>query len=145
MTEGVGIQLSIITKGRVAAPDPDAAKRKADRENGRQQAQEFAHEALLATVATLRSSKDPSVVLKAAKLIMDRAWGIPKSADEEEANAKNQSIIEILAAFSTQGPALGHEQAPAIAHDTAQPAVLSYTPSEELEALFLPDEPVEDA
>lgn len=141
MTESVGIQLNIITKGRVTdAPDSVTAKRKADRENGRQQAQEYAKDALLATVAIMHTSRDPSVVLKAAKMIMDRAWGIPKSAEEEEANAKNQSIIEILAAFSTGSAHVEHQRAPALEHTTSPQGFIG--PSiEDLNALLVGDEP----
>lgn len=125
MSEGPTFQLNIISRERtIAAPDPDLAKRKKDRENGRQQAQLYANEALLRAVAIMRNSKDESQVLKAIKMITDRAWGIPKSADEEEANAKNQSIIEILAAFSSTTPQMTHQPLPAIEADPAQPYVM---------------------
>lgn len=141
MTETVGIQLNIITKGRVTdAPDAVVAKRKADRENGRQQAQEYAKDALLATVAIMHTSKDPSVVLKAAKMIMDRAWGIPKSAEEEEANAKNQSIIEILAAFSSGSTHVEQQRVPALEH-TTQTMITGGPSIDDLNALLIDAEP----
>lgn len=102
--DGQGIELKLVSRQRIteANSDPAVARRRADQENARQQALVYAHESLLAVVSVLRTSKDPSVILKAAKMIQDRAWGVPRSAEEEGQNEKNQSIIELLASMSTQ-------------------------------------------
>lgn len=83
-------------------PDPAAEKRKADRENGRQQALEFAGEALLQTVHEMRTSKDAKQRLQAAKMIMDRAWGTPKADDSEQQKLKNRDILDVLAMISME-------------------------------------------
>ena len=110
----VRFELKVVDRQRMA--DPESAKRRADRENGRQQAQQFASEALLIAVNIMRTSKDPTQVLKAAKMVMDRAWGIPKSAEDEEQDARSKSIIELLASMSMEISASGCEQ-PAIRHE----------------------------
>lgn len=121
MTEHVvGLELQIISRGRMT--DPVADKRKADKENGRLQAQVFAAEALLTAVKIMRTSVDETQQLKAAKLIMERAWGIPKSAVEEEDNNRAHSILEVLAAMSTalSQPAIPHEPQPVLVQDKGQ-------------------------
>lgn len=134
MTDNINFQLNIVHRGGVRSQDPDNSKRRADAENGRQKAQGFAEEALLAAVSVMRHSKDPTQILKACKMIMDRAWGIPKSADEEEANAKNQSIVEILAAFSSGNALAAPEPTPALEHQ-AQP--VTRLPVPDLDDLLL--------
>ena len=102
MSEGLKFELKVVNRSANQLAESDAAKRRADRENGRVQAQQFAAEALLSAVNIMRTSKDPTQVLKAAKMVMDRAWGIPKSAEDEEQSAKNQSVIELLASMSME-------------------------------------------
>lgn len=112
--ENQGIELKLVSRQRIteSTGDPVAARRRADQETARQQALVYAHESLLAVVSVMRSSKDPSVILKAAKMIQDRAWGVPRSAEEEGQNEKNQSIIELLASMSANSALLTSQQAP---------------------------------
>lgn len=95
----IGFELKLVDRARMT--DPIAEKRKADKENGRLQAQQFAQEALLTAVGVMRTTKDETQKLKACKMIMERAWGIPKSAVEEEDNNRSHSILEVLAAISS--------------------------------------------
>lgn len=82
--------------------DPAAAKRKKDREDGRQKAQVFAEEALQQMVALMRNDPDSKIRLQAAKYVMDRAWGTPKAIEDESQAQKNKSIIEVLAGISAE-------------------------------------------
>lgn len=93
-------QLNLIQ--RQPSADPNAEKRRIDRENGRQAAQRFAEEALLETVAVMRTTTDPDQKLKAAKMIMDRAWGTPKAAETDQEVMKNRTILEIMANISSE-------------------------------------------
>lgn len=112
--DGQGIELKLVSRQRITetSSDPVVARRKADQETARQQALVYAHESLLAVVSVMRSSKDPSVILKAAKMIQDRAWGVPRSAEDESQTEKNQSIIELLASMSAQSGLLASPSAP---------------------------------
>ena len=93
------IELHLIRRN---VPDPAAEKRKADRENGRQAALEFANEALLQAVSVMRTSPDAKQRLQAAKMIMDRAWGTPKADDSEQQKLKNRDILDVLAMISME-------------------------------------------
>ena len=119
---------------RVMPPDPLAEKRKRDRENGRIAALEFANEALLETVAVMRSTKDPSIKLKAAKEIMNRAWGTPKNVEDESKAMANRSMLEVLATISTELAALEHQPDAPVLEQT------NFEDEDALEALLLPDD-----
>lgn len=87
-------------------PDPVSQKRREDRENGRQQAQQYALEALQEAITVMRQTKDESIKLKAAKMVMDRAWGTPKAMEDEDKLRANRSIIDVLAEISSDFTAL---------------------------------------
>lgn len=113
-----GFELRVVCSRRIieSKADPVRQKRAAEVESARQQAALFAHEALLVTVSTMRTTRDDGERLKAAKMIMDRAWGVPKTADDANETEKNQSIIELLASMSTALEAPVAEQAPRLVH-----------------------------
>lgn len=112
--ENQGIELKLVSRQRIVESnqDPAVAKRRADQETARQLALVFAYESLLATVNVMRTSKDPGMVLRACKMIQDRAWGVPRSAEDESQNEKNQSIIELLASMSAQTQHLASQSQP---------------------------------
>lgn len=107
------IDLKIISTQRIVERpvDPSREKRMADAESGRQQALVYAQEALLAAVSTMRTTKDDGKRLQACKMILDRAWGVPKTADDASETQKNQSIIELLASMSSNYTSLPSQAA----------------------------------
>lgn len=101
-TRLLGLEMRFIQREAPKAPDPAAEQRKRDRENGRQQAQAYASEALLQAVTIMRTSKDEKTQLNAAKYIMDRAWGPPKAPDEQEIALGNRDVFDVLASISAE-------------------------------------------
>jgi hypothetical protein len=92
-----------------------------DQEAGRKLANEYAQEAFLAIVSTMRTTTDENVRLRCADKIMNRAWGLAKAVSEEERKgADSHSLLDVLAAFSGTQANLerGTPEAPAISHET---------------------------
>lgn len=99
------IELHLISRAPTATQQELAEKRALDRENGRKLALAHAEEALQAAVVTMRTAlnaRDHATVLKAAKMIMDRAWGTPKTEDNTQQSLSNRNILEIFASMSLQ-------------------------------------------
>lgn len=123
-------------------PDPATEKRRADREDGRQKAMEYANSALQTMVTLMNTSPDPKIRLQAAKNIMDRAWGTPKAVEGEAQALKNRSIIEVLAAISADI----QETERAAAQITREPPVATIEKQEDvLDAILLPEDPDDQA
>lgn len=103
---------------------PDIERKRHDQETGRRLANEYAEEALLTSVHIMRTDPDPSIRLRAANTIMDRAWGKSKPlAEEEKKGADAGSILDVLAAVSTHMSAIEQTppDAPAIEHQPSSP------------------------
>jgi hypothetical protein len=85
--------------GAQAAPVNE--QRRHDQETGRREANKYAEEALHRVLAIMRQSPDENMVMKCAKMIMDRAWGQTKALTEEEKKGADAgSILDILASVS---------------------------------------------
>lgn len=98
--------LQIKRKVPLTAEDPYAARRKKDREDGRQAAQMFADEALLLTVQMMRNpGVDDKVRFQCQREVMNRAWGTPKATADEDPRMAAHDMLEILAAFSLDAAA----------------------------------------
>lgn len=99
-------------------------QRRQDQETGRRLACEYAEEALLVNVHVMRTSPDENIKLRAAKNIMDRAWGQTKALTEEEKKGADAgSILDVLAAVSARQGQIERTppDAPALEHDPASP------------------------
>lgn len=107
------IELHLISRAPTATQQELAEKRALDRENGRKLALAHAEEALQAAVVTMRTAlnaRDHTTVLKAAKMIMDRAWGTPKTEDNTQQSLSNRNILEIFASMSLQADEIAVEK-----------------------------------
>lgn len=124
--EEVRFQLNLVGRlkpGQVrTASDGTLEKRREDRETGRRLANNYAEEMLLRVVTLARTEgQDPNVVLRCAKFVCDRAWGQTKPLTEEEKKGADAgSILDVLAAVSSQMKSIEREpeEAPAIEHTT---------------------------
>lgn len=123
----VGFELKMIGRLNPAksrsVPSNDSAieGKRRDQEAGRQLANQFAQEAFLQIVATMRTTTDEGMRIRCAEKIMNRAWGLPKAVSEEERKgADAHSLLDVLAAFSGTQANLERStsDATAIKHET---------------------------
>lgn len=112
--------------------DPYANKRKADREDGRLKALEYAEEALLFDVAVMRdTSEDMKHRMAASARIQNRAWGTPKATPDEDPKIANKTMLDIFEGISLT---LGAEEMER--RIAAQPSQTEHPVMKALEAEF---------
>lgn len=97
------MDLHLIIRDKTTPLDDAAAQRKIDRAAGRKAANDFAMEALLFDVATMR---DVTVDMKyrqaASGRIQNRAWGTPKAEESEDPKLANKSILDVFEQLSAE-------------------------------------------
>lgn len=84
-------------------------KQRAELDKAAVTARQYAEEAMMMLVGTMRSTQDEKVRVKCAVAIIERAYGPARAADGSS-NEDADSIVEVLARISTtaQQPALGN-------------------------------------
>lgn len=118
-------QLSPSIARKPAPVDPERAQRRHVQETGRRLLEPFLEEAIYSMVHDMRTSKNENHRFKIQKYILDQVIGSPKPLTEEEKKGADAgTILDILAAMSTQQGAIEREgrETPVLEHAPAKGA-----------------------